>query len=215
MVKLVFLCWRRPDISHEGYVERLLGGHVPIALAHHPTLRRYVVNVVEETGASAPALDSIGELWFDSLADYRERLYDSPEGARVVARDVAGFLGGAYAYVTSEDAHGSPATPSPRGVRSSGAKLVVCVTRAPRLRREEFRHRWVAGDLPPALRHPAATGYVTGVVEERLGDGGPDYDGVATLRFASVEACGALGADRTDFLDTIHAYRVVEYVERW
>ena len=92
MVKLVFLCRRRPDLSHARYVELLLRGHVPIALAHHPTLRRYVVNVVEGTrGAGlepAPALDSIGELWFDSLADYRERLYDSPEGARVVAEDV-------------------------------------------------------------------------------------------------------------------------------
>jgi len=71
MVKLVFLCWRRPDISHERYVELLLRGHVPVALAHHPTLRRYVVNVVEGTREPAPALDSIGELSFDSLADYR------------------------------------------------------------------------------------------------------------------------------------------------
>ena len=49
---------------------------------------------------------------------------------------------------------------------------------------------------------------------------------VATLRFASDEACdgglsgGSTGATGTDperarFLGTIHAYRVVEYVERW
>ena len=229
MVKLVFLCWRRPDIGHARYVECLLRGHVPIALAHHPTLRRYVVNVVEGTrGAGlepAPALDSIGELWFDSLADYRERLYDSPEGARIVARDVAGFLGGAYAYVTTEHAPPSSASPPPLGVRSPGAKLVVCVTRASGLGREEFRRHWRECHAPRALRHAAATGYVTSVVEERLGEGGPDYDGVATLLFASDEACdgglsgGSAGAtgtvpDRARFLGTIHAYRVVEYVER-
>ena len=229
MVKLVFLCWRRPDISHARYVELLLRGHVPIALAHHPTLRRYVVNVVEGTrGAGlepAPALDSIGELWFDSLADYRERLYDSPEGARVVADDVAGFLGGAHAYVTTE--HAPPSSPSPPpGARSPGAKLVVCVARASGLGQAEFRRHWRECDLPRALRHAAATGYVTSVVEERLGEGGPEYDGVATLRFASDEACdgglsgGSTGATGTDperarFLGTIHAYRVVEYVERW
>ena len=37
MVKLIFLCRRRPDITHERYVELLLKGHVPIALRHHPT----------------------------------------------------------------------------------------------------------------------------------------------------------------------------------
>src|SRR5206468_495613 len=52
MVKLVFLCRRRSDLTHERYVARLLEGHVPLALRHHPTLRRYVVNIVE--GRRAP-----------------------------------------------------------------------------------------------------------------------------------------------------------------
>ncbi len=58
MVKLVFLCQRRPDVTHEQYVEMLLRGHVPLALAHHPTLRRYVVNVVESTRGPLRILDS-------------------------------------------------------------------------------------------------------------------------------------------------------------
>jgi hypothetical protein len=213
MVKLVFLCWRRPDLSHARYAELLLRGHVPIALAHHPTLRRYVVNIVEATRAPAPELDSIGELWFDSLADYRERLYDSPEGARVVAKDVAGFLGGAHAYVTSELAHDGPV--SPLGLRSPGTKLVVCVSRAPGLGRDEFRRRWTACHLPQALGQAAATSRVMGVVEERLDEDGPDYDGLGTLRFPSDQACDDRPpADPPGFLGTIHAYRVVEYVER-
>jgi len=220
MVRLVFLCRRRPDIGHDRYVECLLQGHVPIALAHHPTLRRYVVNIVEESCGSAPALDSIGELWFDSLADYRERLYDSAEGARIVARDVARFLGGAHAYVTAEDPHASPAASVPLGTRSPGAKLFVCVTRAPALERGEFRRRWVEGPPPPAFRSPAATGYATGVVEERLGGDGPEYDGMATVRFAAEDPPRIAAGPMTDpegipFLDTVHAYRVQEYVERW
>src|SRR2546427_8553861 len=113
MVKLVFLCRRRPDLTHERYVARLLEGHVPLALRHHPTLRRYVVNIVEGTRGPAPPLDSIGELWFDTLADYRERLYDSPEGERAVARDVAGFLGDADAYATVEHVQRAPTAPAP------------------------------------------------------------------------------------------------------
>jgi len=51
MVKLIFLCRRRPEIGHDEYVERVLRGHVPLALRHHPTMLGYVVNIVEDTGA--------------------------------------------------------------------------------------------------------------------------------------------------------------------
>src|SRR2546427_6245366 len=122
MVKLVFLCRRRPDLTHEQYVARLLEGHVPLALRHHPTLRRYVVNIVEGTRGPAPPLDSIGELWFDTLADYRERLYDSPAGAAIIARDVAGFMGSTAADGTTQHLRRTPAAPpgprprAPRGL---------------------------------------------------------------------------------------------------
>src|SRR5262249_16770786 len=92
MVKLFFFCRRRPDLTHERYAELVLRGHVPLALRHHPTLRTYVVNVVEGRRAGAEELDSIGELSFDSLDDFRERLYDSEDGRRVIERDVAGFM---------------------------------------------------------------------------------------------------------------------------
>src|SRR5437762_3812673 len=121
MVKLVFLCRRRSDGPPERSVELLLGGHVPLALRHHPPLRRYVVNVVEDTRGPAPPLDSIGELWFDTLADYRERLYDSPAGAGIIARDVAGFMGSTAAYLTTEHVHRTPAAPPELGRRAPGA----------------------------------------------------------------------------------------------
>ena len=87
MVTLVFLCRRRPDLRHGDYAERLLGGHVPLALRHHPTMRKYVVNLVQALRAGAETLDSIGELSFDSLADFHERLYDSDDGPQLVRRD--------------------------------------------------------------------------------------------------------------------------------
>jgi hypothetical protein len=126
MVKLVFLCRRRPDLDHARYVDLLLRGHVPLALRHHPTLRRYVVNIVESTRGPAPPLDSIGELCIDSLADYRERLYDSPDGQQIIARDVAGFLGGA-------DTTSRPSTRNARRRRRRGStrcarrEVVACV----------------------------------------------------------------------------------------
>src|SRR5947208_3323499 len=174
MTKLFFLCRRRGDLTHDEYVERLLGGHVPLALAHHPMLRRYVVNVVEGTRGPAPPVDSIGTLWFDSLADYRERLYDSPAGARAIADDVAGFLGRADAYATTEHVQRAPADPPSLG-RTPGVKLLVALGRAPGQTREDFLRHWLERHVPLALEHHGMSRYVTSVVEERLGADAPPY----------------------------------------
>ena len=224
MVKLFFLCRRRPDLTHDRYVERLLGGHVPLALRHHPTLRRYVVNIVEGTRGPARPLDSIGELCFDSLADYRERLYDSPEGARIIAEDVAGFLGGADAYVVAEHVQRTPAEPPTTGVRMPGDKLFACLVRRPDLARDDFVAHWLGRHAPLALRHHDTTRYVIDVVEERLGQG-PAYDGFAELSFPpgelgrhlylSPEGQAEVEADIPRFIGMVDAYLVSEYVQRW
>jgi uncharacterized protein (TIGR02118 family) len=224
MVKLVFLCRRRTDLSHARYVERLLDGHVPLALRHHPALRRYVVNIVDGTRGDPPALDSIGELWFDSLADYRERLYDSSEGARAIAADVAGFLGRADAYVVDEHVERAPAAP-PRPGRTPGAKLFACLRRAANLDRDAFAAHWRARHAPLALRHHATTHYATNTVVERLSPDGPDYDGFAELVFPpgemergmylSAEGRAEVEADIPRFIGAVDAYVATEWVERW
>ena len=224
-MKLVFLCRRRPDVTHERYVEWLLGEHVPLALRHHPTLRRYVVNIVEGSRGPAPPLDSIGELWFDTLADYRERLYDSPDGERAIARDVARFLAGADAYATREHVQRAPVEPPPAGRRTPGEKLFACLVRTPALDRPAFAAHWLGRHAPLALCHHATARYVTNVVEERLSDGGPDYDGFAELEFPpgamarglylSPAGQAEIEADMPRFIGTVHAYMVGEYVERW
>ncbi len=224
MVKLVFLCRRRPELTHERYIELLLGGHVPLALEHHPTLRHYVVNVVEGTRGPVPPLDSIGELWFDSLEDYRERLYDSPEGARRIAADVARFLGGADAYATLEHVQRTPATPPPVG-RTAGDKLFACLERARGLDRDAFAAHWLERHAPLALRHHATTRYVTNVVERALSPAAPAWDGFAELVFPpgdiargmylSSEGQQEIEADMPRFIGRVHAYVVTEHVARW
>jgi len=225
MTKLFFLCRRRAELTHEQYVERLIAGHVPLALAHHPTLRRYVVNVVEGTRGPAPPLDSIGTLWFDSLADYRERLYDSRIGERAIADDVARFLGSADAYATTEHVQRAPAEPPSLG-QTPGVKLVVALARAPGQTREDFLRHWLERHVPLALAHHGMSSYVTSVVDERLGGDAPPYDGFAEIQFASAEDLerrlylsaegkAAIERDVSRFLGTIHAYYVAEHVARW
>ena len=224
MVKIFFFCRRRPDISHEAYTERLLHGHVPIALRHHPSLRRYTVNVVDESSANAPPLDSIGELSFDSMADYQDRLYDSAEGQRIVARDVAGFLGGAAAYATTEIVQRPPPAAT-LGERTAGIKFVAAVRRADRLAHEDFVRGWLDRHVHLVLADPLVRGYKTNVVDAKLAPDAPAYDGIAELYFASAADLDAhiqmsrderkpIRADIAGFVAEAVTYRCGEYRQR-
>ena len=226
MVKLIFLCRRRPDITQERYRELLLSGHVPIALKHHPMMRHYVVNIVEQSPADWEELDSIGELSFDSLDDFRERLYDSPAGKEVVQRDVAGFMGGADAYVTTEHVHRSMEAATLFGTRTPGVKMVCPLIRRPDMGHDEFVAHWLTKHVPLALmHHPGMTKYVTNVVAQRLGHSGPELDGVAELHFPSAEALRTglfdspkgerlIREDIKRFIGRTAAYHVTEYPQK-
>src|SRR5262245_33998765 len=226
MVKLIFLCRRRPDLTPARYAELLLEGHVPLALRHHPTLRRYVVNVVEHVPAGAEPLDSVGELFFERLADYHDRLYDSPAGARIIQRDVQGFMGGADAYATTEHVQKAPVAGGPPGARSHGVKLVCPVARRPGMSHAEFVTHWLERHVPLALtHHPGLVKYVTNVVDSRLSPTGADWDGIAELHFPSLAALAdglfdspagerVIRADMEQFIGRTLAYRVAEYVQR-
>lgn len=223
MVKLIFLCSRRPTISHTRYAELLLEGHVPLALRHHPTLRKYVVNIVEAPLApGARALDSIGELYFDTLADFHERLYDSPEGRAAIEADVAGFMGRVAAYYVEEEV----ALPGPRlqvtGTRSPVMKMMTCLRRAEPLDHRAFLARWRDHRTPLVLRvDESLVGYVRNAVVDRLGSEGTQWDGIETRYFSpatSAETALDLvtpgGADRARFVGEWAAYRVAEYIQR-
>jgi uncharacterized protein (TIGR02118 family) len=224
MVKLIFFCRRRPDITHQRYTDLLLNGHVPIALRHHPTMRKYVVNIVDHSAAGAAEVDSVGELSFATLDDFRNRLYDSPQGEEIVHRDVARFMGGAHSYATTEHVHKSFHTGQP-GRRSAGVKLICPIRRLAGMIHAELVDHWLLRHVPLALKHhPGLSKYVTNVVDQRLSDDGPDWDGIAELHFASQRdfeegmfdsAAGerAIRDDMARFIDHTTAYFVAEYVQ--
>ncbi|MBI3785884.1 MAG: EthD family reductase [Deltaproteobacteria bacterium] len=226
MVKLIFFCRRRSDITHERYAELLLGSHVPLALKHHPTLRRYVVNIVEHSPPGETPLDSVGELTFDSLEDFRQRLYDSPEGRRVIAHDVKQFMGGASAYVTSEHIQKGGDRPEPVGTCSPGVKMVCPLRRRAGMSHAAFVDHWLGVHVPLALRHhPGMSKYVTNVVEARLDPNTDEIDGVAELHFPSRQTMTnglfdspageeVVRADIERFIGHTFAYVVAEFVQR-
>jgi uncharacterized protein (TIGR02118 family) len=199
---------------------------VPIALRHHPLMRQYVVNIVQHSPADGDDLDSIGELHFDNVADFRERLYDSPAGEQIVRRDVQGFMGGADAYATTEHIQKAANPTAALGARSPGVKLVCPIRRRPDRTHEQFVDHWLKHHVPLALRHhPGLTKYVTNVVDQRLSASAPELDGIAELHFGgagerppamfeSLEGERVIRKDIARFIDHTVAYRVAEYVQK-
>lgn len=226
MVKLIFLCRRKPELSHAQYVDRLLGGHVPLAIRHHPTMLKYVVNVVEDSPPGETELDSIGELTFPSLEDFRTRLYDSDEGRRIIERDVAGFIASATAYAVSEHIQKDIIAPLALGQATPGTKLFCPLLRRADLSHEEFVAHWLGTHVPLALRHhPGMTRYKNNIVDRLLSPDGPRWDGFAEIQlgvvgdwhhglFDNAEGERIVRDDITRFIGRTGAYRCTEYREK-
>jgi uncharacterized protein (TIGR02118 family) len=103
VIKVVFLVKRAEGISHDDFVRHLLEHHVPLALRHHPRLRKYSSAPIMPGTENPGEFDAVAELYFDSLDDYRSGLYDSESGRRIIAEDVAKFCGrGGRHYITEE-----------------------------------------------------------------------------------------------------------------
>lgn len=128
---MIFLCRRRPDLDRAEYARRVLEGHVPLALEHHPELQRYVVNIARAEPEGAPEIDSLPTLDFASLDTFRERLFDSAEGQAEIERDVERFMGPpADAYATEATLHLDRSPVTPLGSRSPHATWMIAVVAA-------------------------------------------------------------------------------------
>ena len=92
-VKQVSFVHRLPSLTREEFAHHWTHVHAPLARVHHPALWRYVQNVViRPLTDDAPEFDGVAELSFRTSEDRRERMYDSPEGAEIVGRDVRSFI---------------------------------------------------------------------------------------------------------------------------
>lgn len=204
MVKILFFCQRLPDLTHAQYSKRLLEGHLPLALQHHRTLRKYVVNMVKHRTQSAGEIDSINVLYFDSVRVYREELYDSPQGKEIISRDVAGFLESTHGYVTREQVHKAEVHPLPTGQRSPGFKWIRPMSRRADVTHSEFVEHWLDNHIPLILKHqPTVSRLVTNIVDERLFGSGPDWDLIAELY------CPKQRSPEAGLIDSTEAERIL------
>ena len=202
VVKLIFLCVRRPGLTHVQYATHLLERHAPLALRHHASLRRYVLNVVD----ADDEIDSVNALHYDALEDFEKRNYDSAEGERIVTEDHARFLGGAAGYLTQESVYRADSPGPPAGTRSPGVKWICALRRSARLE-TEF--------VPELLAdQPDVSSVVIDRVERKLYEAGADWDAFLEVRLASDEGSVSLRARIDRLTGATAIWRVVEYVER-
>jgi uncharacterized protein (TIGR02118 family) len=100
---MVAIGGRRPDLTVDEFERHWREVHGPLALTHHIGLSRYVQNLVlERLGPAHPAVDSFAELHFRTVDDFVHRLYDSPEGRRIIADDARNFGGGGDTHFFTE-----------------------------------------------------------------------------------------------------------------
>lgn len=226
MVKLIFLCRRKPELSHAQYVDRLLTGHVPLAIRHHPTMSKYVVNIVEDSPVGEVELDSIGELTFPSLAAFRDQLYDSEEGRDIIQRDVTGFLASASAYAVTEHVQKDTVGAGAIGARTPGTKLFCPLLRRADLGHEHFVAHWLGTHVPLALRHhPGMTRYKNNIVDQSLSPDASPWDGFAEIQlgvsgdwhhglFDNADGERIVRDDIARFIGRTGAYRCAEYLQK-
>ena len=79
MFKAIILLTRKPELSHQEFVDWWWGEHAPLASAL-PGVRRVCFNDV----AAGEPVDGVSELWFDSEAEFLAA-YETEHGKSVAA----------------------------------------------------------------------------------------------------------------------------------
>jgi len=93
-IKGIYTVGRRADLTREQFAKHWHEGHGPLARKHHVGLAKYVQNVsLGPLTPGAQDFDGFATLHFLTGEDMRERFYDSPAGAKIIAADVKRFIG--------------------------------------------------------------------------------------------------------------------------
>jgi uncharacterized protein (TIGR02118 family) len=117
MVKLVFCCRRRPELSIEQFQKRWLEVHGPLVRRLReqiPQMKRYVQShtipgepseMLRASRGARPPYDGITEVWFDSLAALGASGAAGLEAARQLYEDEAEFIDFANSAVFLTEEH--------------------------------------------------------------------------------------------------------------
>ena len=105
MIRRVSILTRKPELTHEEFVEHWENVHGPLARAV-PGIRRYLQSHITDQHfrpdipAQTDDVDGIAELWYDSLEDL-ERSSQTPE-AKALYADGALIIGKIRTFIIKE-----------------------------------------------------------------------------------------------------------------
>jgi hypothetical protein len=95
MIKVMLFIKRKPGLTREQFRDRYESGHVPLAIAELPWLRRYARNfMVPVRGLAEPEWDVVTEFWFEDWQAWKATsTYGlDPVTGRTLAEDEAEFM---------------------------------------------------------------------------------------------------------------------------
>jgi uncharacterized protein (TIGR02118 family) len=94
-IKLIALLARRPDFSHEAFVERYETLHVPLVRRLLPPFDDYRRSyIADEASRAKLGCDVITEAWFDQMPAYEavQKAMAEPAISAAIAEDEAQFI---------------------------------------------------------------------------------------------------------------------------
>jgi hypothetical protein len=225
MEKLVYLCWKRPEIPIEAFRAQLLGHTADAVLS--AGAQSLTVNVADlgERIAGSPLVLGAGASWSGCASLW----LDSLDARGAVEAKLAAVCERITGYLVTESVPRRWANRDwPDRTRSPGVTLVTAFPKPERLSDEQFYGHWHGSHTPLSFEIHPFRQYIRNAVARALSPGAPPYRGIVEERVAELADvldmrrffCGSLQniekgmADVDAFLDRdqIAATLMSEYI---
>lgn len=180
MEKLVYVIWKREDLSEGAFKDALLGQTVSDFL--ELGVGGLSVNVADEQLAQArevrltrfdPPIAATVSLWLENVDD-------RPPCESVLGRisqRAAGYL------VEESVALANSTHRAPLGQRTPGANVVACIERPRRMSREAWTRHWLEEHKKVALETQCTYQYLRNLVLRTLTEDAPPWEGIVEEGF--------------------------------
>ena len=99
MFKMMILVTKKQAMSDVDFARYLLDEHASVA-KKMPSLRKYVVNIVQRPPNREPEYHGVSELWFDDRESMK-KAFSSPQGS-IVQKDTENFADKTLTLFTDE-----------------------------------------------------------------------------------------------------------------
>ena len=105
MIRRVSILTRKPELTHEEFVDHWENVHGPLALKV-PGIRRYVQSHIvdehyrDDIGSQGDQVDGIAELWYDSLEELK--VSSATPEAKALYADGAKIIGNIRTFIVEE-----------------------------------------------------------------------------------------------------------------